>query len=103
MGIRKSCVLARGGGATNRRALHLLYGFVTADVTKTAVTSAAPALWAVHGHVVATSQHVPWAEVTKHWGTHLWGSAMSSMTLLGGMDHAVDITGAGRGAPRWWL
>ena len=62
--ISEACVLARGGGATDRGALHLLQRFVTTDVSQTAVASTAPSFRAVHGHVVATPQHVPWAEVT---------------------------------------
>lgn len=63
MGIGKACVLARGRGTSNRWALHLLQGLVTTDIRQTAVASAAPSLRAVYGNVIATSQHVPWAEV----------------------------------------
>lgn len=63
MGVGKARVLAGGGGAADRRALHLLQGLVPTDVSETTVAGAAPPLRAVHGNVVATSQHVPWAEV----------------------------------------
>lgn len=63
VGITKACVLARGGGATDRGALHLLQRLVAANVGQAAVAGAAPPFGAVHGHVVATPQHVPWAEM----------------------------------------
>lgn len=61
--ISEACVLARGGGAADRGALHLLQGFMTADVSQTAMASATPSLWAVCGHVIASPQHVPGTEV----------------------------------------
>ena len=100
MGVSKACILARGGGAANRWAFHLLQGLVAADVGETPVAGAATSLGAVHGHVITTSQHFPRAEVAEDGRAHLWGPAV---TLLGGMHHAVDITGAGRGAPGWWV
>lgn len=63
MGVGKARVLARRGGAADRGALHLLQRLVAADVGQAAVAGAAPAFGAVHGHVVATPQHVPWAKV----------------------------------------
>ncbi len=63
VGVSEACVLARRGGTADRRALHLLQRLVAADVSQTAVAGAAPTFRAVHGHVVATPQHVPGAEV----------------------------------------
>lgn len=63
MSIGEACVLARGGGAADWRASHLLQRFMAADVSQTAMACAPPPLWAVHGHVVACSQHVPWTVV----------------------------------------
>lgn len=100
VGVSEACVLARRGGAADRRALHLLQGLVAADVSQAAVTSAAPTLWAVHGQVVTTPQHVPWAEMAKDWGAHLRSASMPAVTLLGRVHLAVDITGAGRRPPR---
>lgn len=62
-GVGEAWVLARGGGAADRGALHLLQRLVAADVSQTAVASAAAAFRAVRQHVVATPQHVPGAEV----------------------------------------
>lgn len=103
VGVSEARVLARRGGAADRGALHLLQRLVAADVGQAAVAGATPAFWAVHGHVVAIPQHVPWAEVAEDWGAHLWGASVPSMTVLGGMHHAVDITGAGRGPPGRWV
>lgn len=63
VGVSEACVLARRGGAADRRTLHLLQRLVAADVSQAAMAGAAPTFGAVHGHVVATAQHVPWAEV----------------------------------------
>lgn len=63
VGIGKACVLARRGRAADRGALHLLQRLMAADVGQAAMASAAPALRAVHRHVVVTAQHVPWAEM----------------------------------------
>lgn len=67
------------------------------------MAGAASALRAVHGHVVVTAQHVTWAEMAQDWRAPLWSASVSSMTMLGGVHHAVDITGAGRGPPRGWI
>lgn len=68
------------------------------DVREAAVAGSAPSLGAVH--VIVTSKHVPWTEVAENRGAHLWSSAVA---LLGGMQHAVNIAGAGGGPTRWWI
>lgn len=92
--VAEARVLARGGGAADGRALHLLERLVAADVGEAAVAGAAPALGAVGGHVVVAAQHVPRAEVAQDGRAPLRGAAVA---VLGGVDHAVGVAGAGRG------
>lgn len=99
--VGEARVLARGGGAADRGALHLLQRLVAADVSQTAVAGAAAALGAVDGRVAATPQHVPRAEVADDRGAHLGG--VSFVAMLGGMHHAVGVAGAGRRPPRRWF
>lgn len=103
MSICKACVLAGGGGATNRGALHLFQRLVTADVSQAAMTGATAPFGAIHGHVVAAPQHVTRTEVAKNWGAHHRGATMSTVTLLGGVHHAVDISRPGGWPSRGWL
>lgn len=101
--VREACILARRRGAADRGALHFLEGLVSADVVQATVASAAPAFRAVCRHVVVSAAHVPGAEVADDWGASLWGASMSPVTMLGGMDHAVDLARAGRGPPGGWV
>lgn len=94
VGVGEAGVLARGGGAAHGRALRLLQGLVPADVGEAAVAQAVAPLGAVHGEVGAAAEHVPRAEVAQDGGAHLRGAAVA---LLGGVHHAVDVAGAGRG------
>lgn len=103
MDIGEASILARRGGAADRGALHFLEGLVAADVVQATVASAAPAFRAVCGHVVVSTAHVPGAEVADDWGAQLWGASVSSMSVLGGMHHAVDLAGAGRWPSGGWL
>lgn len=98
--VAEARVLARGGGAADGRALHLLERLVAADVGQAAVAGAPPALGAVRGHVVVAAQHVPRAEVAQDGRAPLRGAAVSPVAVLGGVDHAVGVAGAGRGAAR---
>lgn len=101
--IREAGVLARRRGAADRGALQFLEGLVAADVVQATMASAAAAFWAVRRHVVVSAAHVPGAEVADDRGAYLRGASMSSVTTLGGMDHAVDLAGAGRRASGGWL
>lgn len=101
--VGEAGVLAGRGGAADRGALHLLEGLVAADVVQASVASAAPAFWAVCRDVVVSTPHVPGAEVADDWGAKLWGASVSSVTMLGGMHHAVDLAGAGRRATGGWV
>lgn len=101
--IGEAGILARRRGAADRGALHLFEGLVAADVVQATVASAATAFRAVCRHVVVSTPHVPGAEVADDWGAQLWGASMSSVTMLGGMYHAVDLTGAGRWASGRWV
>lgn len=74
---------------------------MAADVAQAAMADSASAFGAVYRHVVVTAQQVPRAEVAENWGANLWGASMSSVAMLRGMHHAVNIAGAGRRAPRW--
>lgn len=74
---------------------------MAADVGQAAVARATSTLGAVHLHVVSAPKHVPRTEVTQDRGAHLWGASVASVALLGGMHHAVDISGTGRGPTRW--
>lgn len=101
--VGEAGVLARRRGAADWGAFHLLEGLVAADVVQAAVAGAAPAFWAVCGNVVVRAAHVPGAEVADDRRAQLWGACVSSVTVLGGMHHAVDLTGAGRRPSGGWL
>lgn len=98
MAVCKACVLAWRGRTADWRALHLLQRFVTADVRQAAVPGSPPSLWAVHWHVAVASQHIPRAEVAQNWRAHLRGPTVA---LLGRMQHAVNVAGAGWWPARW--
>lgn len=101
--ISEASILARRRGAADWGALHFLEGLVATDVVQATVASAAPAFRAVCRHVVVSTPHVPGAEVADDWRAELRGASMSSVTMLGGMHHAVDLAGAGRGASGRWV
>lgn len=101
--VAEARVLARGGGAADGGALHLLERLMAADVGQAAVAGAPPPLGAVRGHVVVTAQHVPWAKVAQDGRAPLRGAPVSPVAVLGGVDHAVGVAGAGRGAARRWV
>lgn len=61
--VGEASVLPRGGRTADRGALHLFQRLMAADVRQAAVAGAAPALGAVHRHVVVIAQPVPRAEV----------------------------------------
>lgn len=80
---------------------------MAADVGQTAVAHAPASLRTIHGHGATATQQVPRTVVAQHRGTRVTMASMAAVVAmatvaLGGMDHAVWVTGSCWGpAGRW--